>query len=1071
MAQRTKIHDLTRSYIPIDPNTLLETMHATEREDAPEQRFPVIPYEGWNFMPSGYGYKSYFGLTAKLDIDVLTNTAKIRDAFVFQKADLSNMLVVLKDDGIWTKQGETSGAWNQAVALVDPNDGTVREWSWCVIQNVLYVYRQGEASVYVCQAPGYAFVASVPTTLNMAGQLGIFKAGGRLGFWDSSNSVANSAFENKMDVTPSIGTGANIFTVNDVIGKIINIVQHGEGWIVYATKSIVGLVKDVESTFKWRAIVISNVAGISYRRQVATAAPDSIHYVWTSIGLMRIENFKAEIIAPELYDYLKESQSPVYLKFMEGRYLAVMTSDSDHIDGSVSFYTHTVPPTTLNFPQIEIAVDEFIPGMTAQEASQKLATIEKHIGHLVALDNSPAGVCDPSAAGYCTGKYYPYFSDFIRLKATAINPNTLATFQTLWNKIAAGGELSEISGARDDFAFTYAQSMALTLFQNDIYPQLNGTAELRKVVADTVIDTLTNSGDQLDLIDTVNLRRQPLTFSRMQAFTEGLNRFYDAWLRKLDELLDPWHNTRGSSRRGTENQAIFGALTCMFPDLETMKNNSGSVLGDISFIINQNTIDGAGLLNDDYTDNSKLFAMSDTSGYKFNVKIKHGLVCEYGIKDSRIPFVIARATKESIRELRYKNNKTRKRLQVYIAVTPGQAIGAYAGYNPTPIFCRTDAQFKAALASFVSGAAAYSGKPGTRLEYNLSGSNRATINNAGAAWLQDTFNGHTSRLYITPGDGTAATNQSMLEVVANWAETSDEREYVKSTNNPANFCASPVVLEMTSFPYSYYRYLADGSTEDVPLIEAEPPERANIAAIMAGLTAGSSVCGVFSGSAAPLFNFIPFNFSTWKDIPTSYTVTHNGNSINVNYEITQEEFSFTFPGATFQMQVGAPVPYDILFKGAFFYDTHLKRWGKMKNDYRELLDFSPINSTAVGTIPFTYFGVQGALINNAGEIRMFDSIPTDSYLKWGKIGLFRQGFTTLETVRADMRQPCTFSMEVETSIDGRSVEMGLTKTFNFTDSRQAIQGIDNSGRWHNIGFRGMFDLQYLESNSWISSRR
>lgn len=73
MTQAAKIIDITRSFVIVDPRTFPETLHATAREDFPENRVPVVPYKGFNFLPTAMGYKSYFGVNAQLDISALTS--------------------------------------------------------------------------------------------------------------------------------------------------------------------------------------------------------------------------------------------------------------------------------------------------------------------------------------------------------------------------------------------------------------------------------------------------------------------------------------------------------------------------------------------------------------------------------------------------------------------------------------------------------------------------------------------------------------------------------------------------------------------------------------------------------------------------------------------------------------------------------------------------------------------------------------------------------------------------------------------------------------------------------------
>jgi len=94
-------------------------------------------------------------------------------------------------------------------------------WSTADIKNSLYLYRNGQgAGGYILQLmnDGTGWAQRTPTFANMAQVQGIFQARGRLGMWDSANSIYLSSNLDPMDFTPAIKTGANVFKVDAVIG-------------------------------------------------------------------------------------------------------------------------------------------------------------------------------------------------------------------------------------------------------------------------------------------------------------------------------------------------------------------------------------------------------------------------------------------------------------------------------------------------------------------------------------------------------------------------------------------------------------------------------------------------------------------------------------------------------------------------------------------------------------------------------------------------------------------------------------------------------------------------------------
>lgn len=358
--QAARFVDITRSFFPCDPNTFPESLFEARTV---ENRVPITAYKGYNILPTSYGYKSYFGTNQRLGIDGLA--AKVDYVFVFQNASLQNILIALCDSGIWYKVGTTAGAWTNAYATTPYNPvsaPTYYPWSYCIINDELYCYRQNWPSYQKLSsqvaAPGFALTNVVPSFLNMAGQLGIFRAGNRLGFWDSADSTAWSSLDDFADFTPSLETLAGSAVFSQVIGRIINIVGHAQGFMIYSTKSAVFIREAPESLFQWEPVRIIDNAGIAYRRQVTASVPDNIHYVYTNVGLYEVKNAVPKIIVPQVTDFFKKAAGPKFLRFLEGRYLFVQSLNADFINGIPQFTDEEVPATQITFPGVDLTLQD-----------------------------------------------------------------------------------------------------------------------------------------------------------------------------------------------------------------------------------------------------------------------------------------------------------------------------------------------------------------------------------------------------------------------------------------------------------------------------------------------------------------------------------------------------------------------------------------------------------------------------------------------------------------------------------------------------------------------------------------
>jgi len=355
---RTHIVDVTESYAVIDPNAFPSNLGYTAAEDTPTKTLPILAFEGVNFLPTAYGYRSFFGTNSLLDIAPLT--ARCDRVLSYQFADYSYLLIALCEDGIWTCFPSTIGApWVHSVVQTVPPTGTYSEFTYAVIANVVYFYRQGDSLVWkltpLSYTPTLTFTSFTPTFLNMAGQMGIFHANGRLGFWDSANSIAWSNASDHTDFTPSLLTLAGNAQFNGVLGRIVTIKAQGQGFIIYCTKSVVGVHYLVQGAALWEANTILENAGIDYDKMVTAGITDLEHYVYTNTGIKKIGAYniiskEQQVIGilPDVYDLLAESRQPVYLEFINGRYLVFHQLDNAYIDGKASFTLNTINPSALS---------------------------------------------------------------------------------------------------------------------------------------------------------------------------------------------------------------------------------------------------------------------------------------------------------------------------------------------------------------------------------------------------------------------------------------------------------------------------------------------------------------------------------------------------------------------------------------------------------------------------------------------------------------------------------------------------------------------------------------------------
>lgn len=381
MTRHSRI-DTTASAIITDADAFPPESTTPSKDDQRQGIYPLRIYEGYNYLPTAYGYKSYFGIQSELTATGLAGPVGeqfvVEDVFVYQTRSFINVLIALTSHGIFMR---AASDWVQLVTLVAPPVDTSLPWTKETITQLLFIYRQGHSTVFVIDdiidgvgvgmdafngkavqptrvdtAVGqpiqiYEFP---PTILNMAGQIGLFRAGGSLGFWDSDDSISWSAINDFTDFEPSLTTLANTTKLQDQIGAITTIRPHGDGWLVYCTRSVIHALEDNSALLRYRTQSVLGNVGVAYPREVTVAEPDITHYAFTSAGLMEITNGQAQPIVPDFSDYIKAMRLPQYLTMLNNRYLCVQVMDSNFIEGNIEYSTGTVDPWDYKYPGSEV---------------------------------------------------------------------------------------------------------------------------------------------------------------------------------------------------------------------------------------------------------------------------------------------------------------------------------------------------------------------------------------------------------------------------------------------------------------------------------------------------------------------------------------------------------------------------------------------------------------------------------------------------------------------------------------------------------------------------------------------
>lgn len=1011
MVQRSHIIDVTKSYVPISPDSMVENLLNTDREDGEEKAPPIVPYAGYNFLPTAYGYRSYFGLNAKLDITSLPS----RTQFIisYQLPTYQTRFIALCEDGIWLANLNVVGSvWTQAVTLTfDPL--ILKEWTYCIIENVLYMYSQGGALVYKTNVTALLeleILNFAPSFLNMAGQLGIFKAGTRLGFWDSANSIAWSSNLDLTDFTPSLEflTGNTIF--GDVIGRVITVKGHKDGYIVYSTRSITGVSFAQQGTLLWEAKNIFSTIGISNSRAVVVGQGDGEHFAYTTNGIYRFgeytaitNSFKVDEIAIDFYDFIRETRDPIYLDIIGSRYL----------------FFHLIDPASI------------YSGLEFQYIQNEAVTLMIG-GHPWNLEPLPAYI-DTNAMAQAIKQYITYdlgggITRFF---------NTWFTIAQDWtdsplNRVEHLGPFDRFS---HQLGFTTQDILDMHIENATLPEEVNPTAFEGSETIDPIIGV-----------------RPAVPFSVVSAnpadLIELIQKQYYDWALQIKhqkaviDLLTPLTKTTDV----IEGVGIVGYVTNLNPNTPTPP----PPLVEDSFVGDYITGEG-----------NVVFGKSEP-GERFKIGIK---------KSYQRKFTVIR---------RKTTNYTYRKVPEYSSAgyewdEPGMS------YTPSDPLYMTPTSLTTSSYANTDDSAGY----GARL-HDMHHSQISTQ-------VPSTIEFETRGTY-TLNNITVAINVFYIE-------------YFKSGGFPvATYSGDTtgIITAVTRIPYYLdsqptYSYIITFANEDMgsATFEAWESETASMVLIpnvyppTYTLDGRVATTGTIPNLIYPLalgwdgletFAFLSslayspwrldgsFGNEQWTTTPVAGYNSATDMPTDVGSLIVYgDSFIVEYPPSNYVLQAGAPFLLYPTFEGSYVLDLLLKKWGKHKNQFTVLGSIDSINQEYDAALTTADKGMSAFLKVPTNELKVFDEYPTDSILRYGKIGLSRLGFTNMLEVKAFLRSAGVCSIDIEASLDGlhiTDIHIGAQS------SDRLIQVyLDKSARWFNIVIKGSYDMAGLEARTTDAGRR
>lgn len=185
------------------------------------------------------------------------------------------------------------------------------------IDNTYYTFISKIGAYQIGSNSVTAVTLSGLTITNVAG---ICAANGYMIAWDFNNNIAWSNATNPLDFNPSIATGAGGGSIQQVKGTISFCLPIAGGFLIYCSENVVSATYTGNSQFPFAFDEVENAGGIILGQagtstgyagvpalntgRVANQNNLGYHYAYTSAGLQQIGLQNAQIVFPELNEFL-----------------------------------------------------------------------------------------------------------------------------------------------------------------------------------------------------------------------------------------------------------------------------------------------------------------------------------------------------------------------------------------------------------------------------------------------------------------------------------------------------------------------------------------------------------------------------------------------------------------------------------------------------------------------------------------------------------------------------------------------------------------------------------------------
>jgi len=961
-------------------------------------------------------------------------------------------------------------------------------WSWCVLDRRLYIGREGASHILRMSLDGLTWELLVPNFVTITNVAGIFAARGRLGLWDIAGAIYTSSDIDPMDFTPSVSTLANVVTPTALQGRIISILGKPEGFVIYATSSILEAVYTGGSEV-FRYLTVSDMQGVLSPLS-CTAMATGDQYVITGDGVYLIRGGKLTEIDPRLSRYIQASTLFPRLDYLQNRYLAISFTPSIASMGS-SNLNPGVATSLPGIPAIPGTASRTIKGFTVPDKIYSNSIPPINIppinipGYSLASINIPPVVVPdlwvpdiPGGSSYTVPD--TIIPDIIVPPVTIPIPPTkqpqtpvppVPPSQVLW--VANTPHINIVAPTNVEASFPLYYNPAMYAIQRGAYATwyyglaIGGTYYVAEISGNYLEHGYTTQSEAAAQAVTATSAAprgiQPTTYNVSQS--------YVIVPHKGDILKNPGWVVIGALRYselkeigGTWKWSSDSVIGDPTPDLYTTGQTVSTVATGLKA--------GLDIASSTIATYWKAIGNWESEGYPGGALLSYSSGGFANATEANGRVNISYTTLAYIKP-NYDNlfgNQLMPRVNYYVMqdalpTSTGNMFPTASIINTTQMYSNDTSSLramtmqvmtaikKAYLAKYVMDnmltyVPADGGGQGTlQFQYAVAGSSIwATVAfyiilmDGSRVLLPTDFN---TTAQIGTGTGHAATNSTINITQTAPAPTT---EVLPGFTIPGYTIPGYTIAAVTAIP----GFLIPGYT--VPAVK-----------IINGSIPGYTIPGII----------IPG--STVKYTVPGYTVPDIFIPGRAGVPAVP---SLVIPASSFIAASGSISPYAPVYSRAIVYDERLQSWGSCDQPFLALFDFSPINARAINPITgdintlysFKNLASTIGIVNASGVLAICTKVNPTSFVEYGDLGFNRSGITRLLEVKATFTQDSGTLLEVYGSLDGTTLYLPMTASIA---SQNAICHLFKTltGKWFRIRLVGEFELKHLEFSGESGGKR